>query len=390
MNCVGAKSFAPALLCGVIAAGFAAWGTMTGGTSATPEKAAAVWAVPMPSGQTNTRTADGQAGQKLSAQGESELRSIAEKADLADLKWPNFSDYREHLKNFYSAGGYTLAWIRDGKPTPQAMTLIGTMQQADTKGLNAADYDGPAWTGRIEHLDHSPSESDLVHFDVALTVCVMRYISDLHIGKVNPKYFHFGIDVENHKYKLPEFVRENLVNSPDMQPILEQVEPPYPGYHRDEAVLNRYLQWAKQDSGETLPLPAKTVAPGQPFAGMKRLTQLLKLLGDLPADAKVPDNLTAYDASLVPAVKHFQTRHGIDPDGRLGAATVKAMNTPLASRVRQLQLTMERWRWVPHEFSEAPIVVNIPEFRLRAYKLDGNVDLYMDVVVGKSYGHQTP
>ncbi len=387
MNSHGAKTLALALSLCVLVTGFAACGSKEGNSAAAPGTAKASRSTQ--TGQSNTTAADA-TGQKLSAQAESELSAIEEAANLADLKWPNFSDYSTHVKNFYNAGGNALAWIRSGKPTPQALAIIGVMQQADLKGLSAADYDGPAWAGRIDHLDHSPNDSDFVHFDVALTVCVMRYISDLHIGKVNPKYFHFGLDVESHKYSLPDFLRDHLVNSNDVKPVLESVEPPFPGYRRTEATLQQYLQLAKQDSGETLPVPAKPVAPGQPFAGVARLTKLLRLLGDLPADAIVPDSQTTYDGALVPAVKHFQKRHGIDPLGRLDAETVNALNTPLTQRVRQLQLAMERWRWAPHEFTEAPIVVNIPEFRLRAYKLDGNVDMYMDVVVGKSYGHQTP
>jgi hypothetical protein len=70
---------------------------------------------------------------------------------------------------------------------------------------------------------------------------------------------------------------------------------------------------------------------------------------------------------LVNAVKRFQTRHGLDPDGRIGKTTLAQLNTPLSHRIRQLKLTLERWRWVPHEFDRPPIVVNIPEFRLRAF-----------------------
>ncbi len=387
MNSLGAKTLALALLVAVLVAGFVVCGAKEGNSVAA--SGAVKSSGPAQSGQSNTTAADA-TGQKLSAQGESELRAIQEAASLADLKWPNFSDYQAHVKNFYNAGGNALAWIRGGKPTPQALAIIGVMQQADMKGLSAADYDGPAWAGRIDHLDHSPSDLDFVHFDMALTVCTMRYISDLRIGKVNPKFFHFGLDVENHKYNLPQFLRDRLVNSAGVIPVLEEVEPPFPGYRRTEATLQHYLQLAKKDSGEALPVPAKPVAPGQPYAGVTRLTQLLRLLGDLPPDAAVPETQATYDGALVPAVKKFQKRHGIDPLGRLDAETVQALNTPLAQRVRQLQLAMERWRWAPHEFTEAPVVVNIPEFRLRAYKLDGNVDMYMDVVVGKSYGHQTP
>jgi len=93
---------------------------------------------------------------------------------------------------------------------------------------------------------------------------------------------------------------------------------------------------------------------------------------------------------LVDAVKHFQVRHGLDPDGRLGRATMAQLNTPLSHRIRQLELTLERWRWVPHSFSRPPIVVNIPEFELRALNDSYGTELEMKVVVGKAYRHQTP
>ena len=97
-----------------------------------------------------------------------------------------------------------------------------------------------------------------------------------------------------------------------------------------------------------------------------------------------------YSGPLVDAVKRFQRRHGLDDDGRLGAATIKQLNVPLQDRVLQLQLTLERWRWLPAEFSAPPIIVNIPDFRLRALDEDNKVVLDMRVVVGKAMRTQTP
>jgi murein L,D-transpeptidase YcbB/YkuD len=113
-------------------------------------------------------------------------------------------------------------------------------------------------------------------------------------------------------------------------------------------------------------------------------------VGDLPADANVPADLAVYDGALVDRVKSFQRRHGRDADGRIGAQTLADLNVPLSRRVQQMQWTLERWRWLPDTYRKAPIVVNIPEFRLRAYDENFNVGLTMNVVVGKAYGHSTP
>ncbi|MBZ5619549.1 MAG: L,D-transpeptidase family protein [Acidobacteriia bacterium] len=327
-----------------------------------------------------------------SGQGSAMLRQIAEAGQLADLRWPNFTHYRLHVRNFYEPAGYALAWIRGGQPTPQALSIIGILQKAEDKGLNPEDYDAPRWLERLAQLRQAPSEPVQARFDAAVTLCVMRYISDLHIGKVNPKYFNFGLDVGNKKYSLPDFLRQHLVDATDVETVLNLVEPRFAAYKRAQEALRQYSSLARQDDGEQLPVLAKTISPGSPYAGVPRLARLLRLLGDLPADVQITADSGVYQGRLVDGVRHFQARHGLRADGRLDAQTLKSLNTPLRFRVRQLQLTLERWRWLPHEFTESPIIVNIPEFRLRAYSTDGEGDVALDmnVIVGKAYDHKTP
>jgi len=319
------------------------------------------------------------------------LRQAVADARLADLRWPDFSDYRGHVTKFYEQSSYAFAWTHDGRPTAQARAIISVLQGADAKGLGAEDYDASRWPGRLQHLDagHAPPP-DLARFDLALTVSVMRYISDLHIGKLNPKLFHFGFDIEEKKYDLPDLLRNRLVNAPDAGAVLAQVEPPFPAYRRTQKALQDYMVLAKQDDGEKLPAITKPVAPGDTYAGVPRLVRLLRRVGDLPADAAVSPDSQVYQGPLVDAVKRFQDRHGLEPDGRIGKPTLEQLNTPLSFRVRQLQLTLERWRWVPHDFARPPIIVNVPEFRLRGLDTSLRADLEMNVVVGRAYGHQTP
>jgi murein L,D-transpeptidase YcbB/YkuD len=319
------------------------------------------------------------------------LRQIADAGLLADLRWPDFSDYRQHVQSFYQSSGYALAWVRARHPAPQALSIIDVLQKAANKGLDAEDYDGSRWAARLAHLP-AASATEVAHFDAALTVCTMRYVSDLHIGKVNPKYFHFGLDVDRKNYSLPDFLRQRLVDSPDPRAVLETVEPPFAGYKRTQAALIRYFDLARRDDGERLPVPAKALAPGSLYPGVPRLTRLLRLLGDLPSNTPDAADANTYAGPLVDAVKRFQSRHGLPPDGRLDAQTLKCLNTPLSFRVRQMQLSLERWRWLPHDFEEPPVIINIPQFRLRAYSTDqeGPVALQMKVIVGKAYGHKTP
>jgi murein L,D-transpeptidase YcbB/YkuD len=105
------------------------------------------------------------------------LHEIVATGRLADLRWPDFPDYRDKVTAFYEYSNYSPAWIRDNQATPQAGAIIAILRQAEAKGLNAEDYDASRWDERMKQLSQPDAAA---RFDAALTVCLMRYVSDLH------------------------------------------------------------------------------------------------------------------------------------------------------------------------------------------------------------------
>lgn len=326
----------------------------------------------------------------LSPQGEQQLRNIIQAGNLNDLRSPNFSRQRASVKEFYEETGYKLAWSENGKPTTQARELIQVLDDAEQKGLDSKDYDGGRWPERVKSLEGGGSDTERVRFDVALTVSGTRYISDLHLGKVNPKALHKDFDPERKHHDAGEFLREQVAGAPNVKEALARVECPYPGYQRTLAALQKYIQMAKKEARDPLPPVQKPIEPGQAYEGMNKLVQRLKFLGDLPQSASVPAGTNIYSGEVVEAVKRFQVRHGIEANGKLGTQTIMELNQPMSRRVEQLRLSLERWRWLPHEFPVPPIIVNIPEFKLRAVDAPGKPALAMSVVVGKAMQTETP
>ena len=174
----------------------------------------------------------------------------------------------------------------------------------------------------------------------------MRYISDLHIGKVNPKRLDYGFDVDVRKYDLPEFLKANVVSAPDVSAVLAQIEPPYPGYQRTIVALQTYMQLAKQDDGEQLPAVTKAILPGDSYAGVPNLFACFAYMAICRRrhPARRPH---ALPRPFVDGVKNYQRRYGRTVDGRITAQTVSDLNVLVSSRVREMQLTLERWRWLP-------------------------------------------
>jgi L,D-transpeptidase YcbB len=318
----------------------------------------------------------------------SRLSAMVASGRLEDLRWPDFSDYRLHLTNFYRPSGYKLAWIHDGEPTTQALELIKILQEADRKGLLAEDYDASRWADRLASLKDRRQDNQ-ARFDVALTVCMMRYISDLHIGRINPENLGFEFDVSHKKLDLPHFVRERLVDGSDLRSELAAVEPPFAIYQRLLAALLHYMELEKSGDGEKV-LDVGGVSPGGQYPGVAGLANRLRLLGDLPDNVTIPPDSKVYEEPLVDAVKHFQERLGMRPTGELDYKTVVAMNVPVSDRIEQMQLGLERLRWLPYQFKQPPIVINVPEFRLYAFNEKNEVGLTMRVNVGEDYNHQTP
>ena len=384
------------------------------------------------------------------------LKPIVASKHLQVLHWPNFSDYEPLVQTFYDDRNFEVAWVDGNKPTAQATAFIQAFRDADKKGLNPEDYNVSRWADLTQKLA-GKNDDDVAAFDAAMTVSVMRYISDLRLGRVNPTHFNFDIHTVDKKYDLPEFVSDNAVDADDVQKLIHTVEPDSEQYRKTEDALAHYLDLARQQAAspqlaQPLPNVNKPIAQGGSYPAADALEARLQLEGDLagqtnssetttqpssdtsaasvpsssvlpktqlsrelgrvagqvrarthavstssaPANgttAPKPDHAgsTAYTASLSAGVKSFQSRHGLTPDGKLTPQTMAALNVPLSARVQQLDDSLERWRWLPNEYVNAPLVVNLPEFVLRGYKSDHTVDFTMKVVVGKMLGdHNTP
>jgi murein L,D-transpeptidase YcbB/YkuD len=122
------------------------------------------------------------------------------------------------------------------------------------------------------------------------------------------------------------------------------------------------------------------------------MRRLLTMLGDLSDDTAPPKDSRRYDATLAAGVRRFQQRHGRSDDAVIGRMTLQDLRVPPQHRVQQIELALERLRWLPAQFAERYIVVNMPEFRLRAFDA-GNESprLTMGVVVGSAaQGDETP
>jgi murein L,D-transpeptidase YcbB/YkuD len=335
------------------------------------------------------------------------VQHVVASPQLAILKWTNYSDYQPQVKQFYEARDWALAWTEDGVPTEQAESLIQAFANAYQKGLRPDDYDAARWQQRLDRLKaidkaHDSSEAaqdNLAQFDSAMTITAMRYISDLHSGRVNPQHLNFDIDVPAKRaaFDIAAYLNDNLSEADDVTSAIASVEPQNAMYQGTEKALQQYLALAKQQHGApTAPLSevAKPISMGQPYPApaLYALASRLALEGDLPlAPAGMSTVGNVYTQEFSDAVKRYQERHGLTPDGKITSSTIVSLNVPMDVRVQELNLALERWRWLDDTYVNPRLLVNTAEFVVRAYEPDHTLAFKMKTVNGQAKGnHDTP
>jgi murein L,D-transpeptidase YcbB/YkuD len=323
------------------------------------------------------------------------LREVARTGDLSGLRWPRFPDYRDALTDLYAAAFWRPIWTVDGRPTAAAGTAIDLLESAAERGLHPEDYDADILARRSLELAAagSPSARDVAWFDAALSVGVFRQISDVHVGRVNPGHLSIGINVERKKLDLPQILRD-AIRRDRVADVVRDAEPRFVQYRSLKAAYAKYRVLASESTLPAVVAP-RVVRPGDRFDGVGPLRRRLAAFGDLPesaAGAAGSDSL--YDDATAAGVARFQERHGLGADGVIGRATLAALNVPPGRRARQIELALERIRWLPALDSGPFVIVNVPSFQLYAFDQlppDGAPSLTMNVVVGKAeVGRQTP
>jgi murein L,D-transpeptidase YcbB/YkuD len=296
------------------------------------------------------------------------------------------------LHRLYATSSDTALWVdSSGRPREVVREALALLQSAAVEGLDPDDYDGLELASLVVELESSPHADQVAAFDLRLSANVLRYMRHIHRGRVDPREVGLQLRPPPITADLPVRLRRALEYG-QIGPAIAALSPRLSGYHELRAVLARYRQLAAGAAVPVIPPSARAMRPGDRDRRAASLRRLLVALGDL-ADESPPADAELYEGSIVDGVKRFQIRHGLHPDGVVGSATQAALNVPMRTRARQIELAMERLRWVSDDHRAPVIVVNIPMFSLSGWDgdaFDGPPAIEMRAIVGKAVKTETP
>ncbi len=284
--------------------------------------------------------------------------------------------YGDTLKKLYQDRQYQPIWFDEAGLTDKGKVLLNNLRTASLDGLIPDDYH---YSDIIDLMKQG--DTPYPELEIVLTSAYIDYGSDLYKGRLDPTNVDKGWHISKPKPNMPVILEAALKQS-DLDAALRSLAPPTPEYRKLRDTMIRLQAIAEKGGWPGVAYPIQ-LKPGWRNEQVPQIRETLKVMGDLDADSE-PDNPEKYDNEMRDAVLRFQKRHGLRADGIIGTKTIAAMNVPVTERIRQVQMNMERWRWMPRKFEDRYVLINIPEFELRLYK-HGKVTAEHAVIVGKAY-----
>ncbi len=336
-------------------------------------------------------------GEHIESEVGKEINALIATKQHPFLRQANFSNRAEDLLSLYKSVNYELLWLGKDTSAKTIADALDLLAKASTHGLNPDSYDLSTLREKYNFSLSLSAEShrELALYDTALSIAMLRFLHDLHYGRVNPQGINFKLQLRDKKVTdLPALIKDSItLNTITELPLL--AEPKLQQYQKLKVALAGYKAMSEK-VGLFKFINKNKLRPGQQHPQLAELSQYLVNVGDLPEDKALVASSTKlfYNPDLVDAIKKFQLRHGIPANGVIGLETLTALNEPLQERITQIELAMERLRWLP-EFNNVgrSIIVNIPAYQLWAIDdLDKDIPsiINMRVVVGKALKNQTP
>lgn len=292
----------------------------------------------------------------------------------------------------YRDRDYRPIWVGLDHPEARGQELITALTDAESQGLRPTDYDLPGLKAALlqaygQKLPRDSVPGAVSALDIRLTSTFLTYGTHLFSGRLDPAAVDSSWFITQRRTGADSLLRHAL-KAESFKDMVAPLLPRQPQYGQLVEALRTYRAIAARGGWTAIPVrPRIKLKPSESDSIIPLVRRRLAATGELNS-SEVNGSLV-FDTALVAAVTRFQDHHGLETDSLIGAGTLNAMNVPVEMRIGQIELNMERYRWLPDDLGSRYILVNIPDYHLYAY--DGGKEVFtMRVVVGKDYDNPTP
>jgi L,D-transpeptidase YcbB len=284
------------------------------------------------------------------------------------------------ILDYYAAPDAKLLWVDENGLNARAKAVMEEIGKADDYGLRASDYELP----KADRLSGADTQA-LADAEIEISLAALRYARDARGGRIDPVRIDPNLDPT---LALPDPLQmmESLAIRSDAAAYLRSFQPSQPQFEALRKALLQARGGKPEDDIVRIP-----DGPALKLGAEDDQVELLRTRLNMEAPAS--GDPKRFDEAVAEAVKRFQTTHGAVPDGVVGPGTRRLLNRQGQSasnptRVKQILINMERWRWLPSDLGAFYVAANIPEFMVRVME-DGKPVFATRIVVGKP-DKQTP
>ncbi len=286
----------------------------------------------------------------------------------------------QHLRKLYESNNYQPLWIKNGKVSDNAVNFLKFIDKISDEGLNPQHYNHNLITELIKTAEKNNSIDEFAFLDMSLSSSFLSLSSHLISGRINPRVIYGSWTLKSSETDAGPLLLDTITSGGNVTEVLRGMIHKDPHYLSLKSYLKKYCEIAKNNGWEKFG-ESPRLEKGMNHKKVETLRQILYTTGDFTSA-----NLLSpvFDNDLEKALIKFQTRHGLSPDGQVGQQTATALNMPVEARIKQIELNMESWRWLPRELGEKYLIINIANFELELFE-KGNKIMQMKTVVGKPY-----